>query len=365
MKNSEWGSDERASIALRTLYQSYGYRPYKVSKFEEYDLYVRNKDFLTGDQILAFSDTNGRLMALKPDITLSVVKNTKDEDAPIKISYAENVYRVPKGAYGFREIMQTGVEYIGDVDAYAMGEILLLAAKSLETISESYALDIADMGVAAGILNETQLDESRKKALLAFVAQKNLHGLCALCDELDVGEKTKTFLSALITQFGPLAKALDAFQKLGLPQGCQGALADLRAIAGVMEACGVNNVNLDFSVVNDMNYYNGLVFTGFIDGIASGVLSGGRYDRLMKKMGRSSQAIGFAVYLDQLERFAGKKTGPDVDVLLVYGDTDDPAKVAQMAQRLTAEGERVRVQRGEKTALTYARMVTVNGGDAL
>ena len=39
--------DEKVIFALRELYSKYGYSQYKMSKFEEYDLYARNKDFLT------------------------------------------------------------------------------------------------------------------------------------------------------------------------------------------------------------------------------------------------------------------------------------------------------------------------------
>ena len=38
--------DDIAIFKLRELYRKYGYSQYKMSKFEEYDLYVRNKDFL-------------------------------------------------------------------------------------------------------------------------------------------------------------------------------------------------------------------------------------------------------------------------------------------------------------------------------
>ena len=72
-------NDEKAIFKLRTIYQKYGYTQYKMSKFEEYDLYVRNKKFLVSDNIITFTDTDGKLMALKPDVTLSIIKNTKDE----------------------------------------------------------------------------------------------------------------------------------------------------------------------------------------------------------------------------------------------------------------------------------------------
>ena len=86
-------SGERALYELRRLYQQYGYTRYKVSKFEEYDLYAHNKSFLVSENILTFTDTNGKLMALKPDVTLSIIKNVRGEDASAhKLYYNETVY---------------------------------------------------------------------------------------------------------------------------------------------------------------------------------------------------------------------------------------------------------------------------------
>ena len=61
--------EESISFALRALYHSRGYLPYRMSKFEEYELYVKNKDFLLSPEVITFTDTNGKLMALKPDVT--------------------------------------------------------------------------------------------------------------------------------------------------------------------------------------------------------------------------------------------------------------------------------------------------------
>ena len=78
MMDAEWilQGSEQAVFRLRELYQRHGYLPYKMSKFEEYDLYVRNKSFLVSEQILTFTDMDGKLMALKPDVTLSILKNS-------------------------------------------------------------------------------------------------------------------------------------------------------------------------------------------------------------------------------------------------------------------------------------------------
>ncbi|MBO5926630.1 MAG: hypothetical protein J6Q38_03630, partial [Clostridia bacterium] len=61
--------EEYISLTLRSLYSGMGYQKYRMSKFEEYDLYVKNKDFLVSDSVITFTDTNGKLLALKPDVT--------------------------------------------------------------------------------------------------------------------------------------------------------------------------------------------------------------------------------------------------------------------------------------------------------
>ena len=136
-------NEERAVFALRALYKNYGYSPFKMSKFEEYDLYVRNKDFLVGDSVITFNDTDGKLLAMKPDVTLSIIKNTVDEDnVKRKVFYNENVYRVSPKTHRFKEIMQTGIECIGDIDITDVYEVVFLAAKSLSLISPDFVLDI-------------------------------------------------------------------------------------------------------------------------------------------------------------------------------------------------------------------------------
>jgi ATP phosphoribosyltransferase regulatory subunit len=96
-------------MSLRALYRRYGYVQYKMSKFEEYDLYVRNKSFLASEQIITFTDISGKLMALKPDVTLSIIKNTKDCDGSLyKYFYNENVYRLSHTSREFKERMQVG-----------------------------------------------------------------------------------------------------------------------------------------------------------------------------------------------------------------------------------------------------------------
>ncbi|MBQ1596028.1 MAG: ATP phosphoribosyltransferase regulatory subunit, partial [Clostridia bacterium] len=154
-------TEERAAITLRTLYSRYGYQPYKMSKFEEYDLYARNKDFLVSDSVITFTDTTGKLMALKPDVTLSIIKNYKDEPGVTqRVYYNENVYRVSDETHQYKEILQTGLECMGEIDFFNLCEVLRLAVESLRSLSGEFVLEISHMGILSGLLNSADVDKA-------------------------------------------------------------------------------------------------------------------------------------------------------------------------------------------------------------
>ena len=111
-----------------------------------------------------------------------------------------------------------------------------------------------------------------------------------------------------------------------------------------------------------MSYYNGLIFQGFIGGVPTAILSGGRYDNLMEKLGKKTQAIGFAVYADQLERCDTGTERFDVDVLLTYGQGVDVSKLTAAVKMLTANGTRVRVQKTKSDRLRYKQLLKLGDG---
>ena len=116
------------------------------------------------------------------------------------------------------------------------------------------------------------------------------------------------------------------------------------------------NIRIDFSVINDMNYYNGIVFRGFLEGIPSGILSGGQYDNLMKKMGKSSGAIGFAVYPDLLESLSMPQKEYDIDVVLLYGEGSDLSAVRRAVRAITAVGKSVTAQKSLPGKIKYRQL---------
>ena len=329
MKDLVWKNEEQAGSSLKALYRRYGYIPYKMSRFEEYDLYVRNKDFLVSDQIITFSDRSGRLLALKPDVTLSIVKNAPEEPGVVqKVYYQENVYR------DYREILQAGLECVGDLGDYEIAEVVLLAAKSLQMLGGSWVLDISHMGLLAAVLEDSGLNREEQKQAMEYLHRKNYHQLQALCSGQPVWEK----LSAIASCRGG-REALEQLEGLMTTGTEAQAIAQLKGLWNILEISGcAGSVRLDFSVGNNMRYYSGVVFRGYLEGLPASVLSGGQYDKLPRKMGRKAKAIGFAIYLDLLAGLNRQEDAFDVDTLILHDGTADPVMLMAAAGKAAEDG---------------------------
>ena len=353
---------ERAQYSLRELYQSYGYQRYKVSKFEEYDLYAYNKSFLISENVLTFTDTNGKLMALKPDVTLSIVKNVDADDPTThKVYYNENVYRTSAGFDGFREIVQAGLECIGKIDLYTMGEVLMLAQKSLALISNDHILDLSHLGLVAGLLEEADLSDADMQKMIGYIGNKNIPAISALCKTLQIDGELTQAICTITELYEPLDTALDRIAPLVRGEKMREAYDELCGVRDLLGDCK-EKIRLDFSIVNDMNYYNGIIFRGYVNGIPDGVLAGGRYDGMLSRMGKRQGAIGFAVYLDLLERLGDDSARFDADTLLVYGEDVTAAEVATAAKSLREGGESVLVEPlGAEKKIRYRKLLCVTG----
>ena len=231
---------ERASFALRALYEAAGCRKYHMGRFEEYGLYQENRSFLSSEQVITFTDLDGRLLALKPDVTLSIAKTAQPAPGEtLRYYYHENVYRPSAESHTFQEISQMGLEMLGAVGEAQVQQAVRLAAQSLAQLGAAWVLEVSHMGYLFACRND------RMRA----------------------------------------------------------AAAELRALAKTLEASG-GAVRLDLSLAGEMEYYNGLVFQGYLQGLPRPLLKGGRYDLLMQKFTPGAGAIGFAVYLDELDRLS-------------------------------------------------------------
>lgn len=346
-------NEERAALALKSLYRSYGYGEYKLTGFEDYSLYEENRSFLDGRGVLSFG-AGGRMLALRPDVTLSVVKNVNADDGATKLFYDERVYRKAAGGGDFSELRQIGVEVIGDIDGITESEVCELALKTLDSVSDGYILDVSHAGIIEKLLNGAGLSGASRAFALQCLQSKNAHDFARAMTEQGICNEFADAFKKIVELPAEPNGALAALEKFSDAVGIGTELEELSRIAATDPA----HIEIDFSIGGDADYYSGAVFKGFTRGVPYATLSGGRYDGLLKKFGKNSSAVGFALYLGELcECFADTPDRPDA--VVVYNDTTAPDAVKK-ATELRARGLSVLLT---KVGKFYGEGVKVYGAE--
>ena len=295
---------EQATFRLRALYEQGGYRKYRASRFEEYALYQEYQRFLPDPQVITFTDLDGKLRAIKPDVTLSIAKTAQPAPGECKrFYYNEEVCRASRESHTFQTIHQMGLECMGEVDEAVQAEVLRLALASLAALDVPTVLEVSHMGFVTGLLDALNVPAAYRARLVELLCAKNEHELrkAALHAGLDAAEADA--LCGLLTLHGPFGATLTAAKATAASPAQKAALAELQALQNALGEAG-RGLQLDLSMADEAEYYNGIVFTGYVAGVPRAVLKGGQYDYLMQRFTPGAKAIGFAMYLDELERLA-------------------------------------------------------------
>ena len=294
---------ERASFALRALYEAAGCRKYHMGRFEEYGLYQENRSFLSSEQVITFTDLDGRLLALKPDVTLPIAKAAQPAPSEtLCYYYHENVYRPSAESHTFKEISQMGLEMLGAVGEAQVQQAVCLAARSLDALGADWVLEVSHMGYLFGLFDALGVPDAARAKLLEKLREKNAHELRAAAGAAGLADAADT-LCGVLDLSGAYAETMEKAAALCKNDAMRAAVAELEALAVPLEKAG-GVIRLDMTLAGEMEYYNGLVFQGYLKALPRPLLKGGRYDLLMQKFTPGAGAIGFAVYLDELDRLS-------------------------------------------------------------
>lgn len=347
---------------LSKLYKNRGFKRYKPGCFEEYSLYQNNKDFLIGKNVISFSDLGGKLMAMRPDVTLSLVRHIEVENgATEKLYYNEKVYRQATGGKNYKEISQLGVEVVGAIDLAVVAELTVLICQTLATINENYVLDVSHMGYTEGLLSEFEAD---KQLIAEYLKSKNLHDFNKFADGRGYSDAAKNAFYTAVSVYENADEMLQNAEKAALNDSMKSAVAELKELYAILKKFGyADRVNIDFSACGNADYYNGVIFNGYLKGVPHSVLTGGRYDRLLTKLNKNGGAIGFALYLGEIERYFAKDD-ETVDYLIIY-DCKTQIAALDIANEKNKLSQTVRLSGCLPTGLTYKNVIDLTGKEAI
>lgn len=286
---------------FRNLFKSYGYKEIETPTIEFYDVFASDEGTVPQENMFKFFDQQGRILVLRPDITVPVARVTatkyKDAAYPLRISYIGNVFRYNDFGGGKQnEFTQAGIEVLGVSTPDSDAEVISVAIKALkESGLESFKIDIGQVEFFNGLMEEARLPEEAAAQINMLIGRKDNAGLVDFLSGFDIDEGLKKLIIELPGLFGP-ADILDMVQSINLNNRSKGALENIRKVYDILKDYGHSEyVSIDLGMLRGLDYDTGIIFRGFAYGVGFPILTGGRYDRLVGEFGKDCPATGFSL----------------------------------------------------------------------
>ena len=337
--------DQRSQVTktLKDLFTAQGYRRVMTPELEFYDVFGRAAKYLPKETMYKLTDHKGRLMVLCPDCTVPVARLTatrlKGMPMPLRLFYNHNIYRMfPELKGKSAEINQVGIELIGGERLRSDLEVVELAARSLDLIGGGkYRLELCHIGYFKAIMNSLDVDEELKEEIRYQIEQKNYASLTDILGEYKDSKAARALLK-LPRLFGG-AEVFEKAYELFDENGAKESLDYLKGVYEYLQELGLGNkVIIDLGLVNLAEYYTGIIFRGYFQGIGEQVLSGGRYDMLLKEFGEDQCSIGFGINVDMASQKVKPMPESIPEVLVFAPDMQYMAKAVCHRRELESQG---------------------------
>lgn len=330
----------------------WGYEEVIPPTFEYLDVLAASLDPELIEKCYKIADrTTGRILLLRPDATAQIARivamGMAGAEMPLRLCYRTTVFRYePEHAGREREIFQIGAELIG-LDTVAMdGEIIALMADCLGRLGLSgYTISLGHVGFFKGLLAQAGLSAEGRKRAEHAAARKDLPKLEAILRGERVSRRAARTLLDATRLFGG-EEVLERGKALaGRSRPLREALDRLAAVYRLLDAAGLKGrLLVDLGELRGFDYYDGVVFEVFAEGLGYELGGGGRYNHLIGRFGRDLPSTGFALDVERLfravERSGNGPTPSRADVL-VAAPARAGERLFQAAQRLRAAGLRV------------------------
>ncbi|MBK5262501.1 MAG: ATP phosphoribosyltransferase, partial [Peptostreptococcaceae bacterium] len=206
-------------------------------------------------------------------------------------------------SHTYKEISQMGLEFIGDIHEEGVVEVIDLAVQTLRRISPKYILELSHMDFVLEMLDEYKMADVDKVKMIKQIRNRNIDGIMETGRRSRLSEEQIEKICLIPTLQGNVSQVISRARKVVLNDKMAMALNTLENIYKALKIRDSSaKVKLDLSTINDIDYYNGVIFKGYIEGIGRSVLAGGQYDRAMLLFNKDVDAIGFALYLNEISR---------------------------------------------------------------
>lgn len=333
LHHDEMRNYDRIQGKIISVIMNHGCKIIETPSFEDYDVYQHFFPQLR-QQMVKTIDTDGRVLVLRPDVTLPIVETAAREfprsNQLLKFGYVSTVFREYYGrsTYG-KDFLQGGIEILGDSSPECDGEVIVTAAEILKAVGvENIRIDIGTAAYTQALFDGLPLSEEQKATLKGYMAERNLVACKSYIASLPISSDAHKALEALPVLFGPYAQTLSKARDYSINSGMLNALSRLERVYDYILYAGyADKVQLDFGFASRLGYYTDTVFKVYVDGALYDIIDGGRYDQLSSRFGVDRPACGFGMNINLLYEYmsdAGllEDTEPSFQMAVSYTQGD-------------------------------------------
>lgn len=358
---------------IMSILYSYGFKNVQTPTFEYIDVFHHDQGTVDSNRMYKFSDRDGNLLALRPDITPSIARfaATSFEEKPLyqRLCYLGNTFRNNEALQGkLREFTQAGVEFIGNDSPDADAEMIAILVNCLLVSGlTSFQIEIGQAGFFKALVEDSGLSRKNEDELRGLIDEKNYISLEELIKDLKIDERNKAALLDLPKLFG----TIDVIEKARKMTDSEKALKELERIEQVYEILkdyGIDKyISVDLGMVSSLNYYTGIVFRAYTFGTGASIADGGRYNSLIQQFGKDAPSVGFAIIIDglmtALERQGIKLPIEEIHTLLLYNPSSRKIAIG-ISESMRAQEMNIEVGLLQKTIeenIDYGKKRNIGG----
>jgi ATP phosphoribosyltransferase regulatory subunit len=289
------------------IFDGWSYEEITTPTVDYYSLFEHGMGRAEAHRAFRFTDTDGRLLALRPDVTSAAARAAAtlfaERKRPLRLCYAAPVFRQQPQSHAEwrRESTQIGCELIGANTLVADLEVLAIASEFLRRLNleSNYAITLSDVGVFNGVAERLKLDSTSREEMRQLIDVRNAADLERFLAPYTSAEEAQAF--AQLMQLSGKRESLDLARSVISNEQSRAALDRLERLWNVIESLDLTNCfEIDLGDVARLDYYTGLTFKIYVKGAGYRVGSGGRYDGLTASFGKAEPAVGFVIDLDAL-----------------------------------------------------------------
>lgn len=298
---------------IRNVFKGYGFLEIQTPTLEFYDVFNFDNHPIDDEKIYKLIDYKSRIVVLRPDFTIPIARvySSKIKEGTYKLCYFGQVYRANEHNYGKNnEITQCGLEIIGSNNTRAEVLLIVTAIEALKSIGlDDFKIEIGQCEFYKGLMEDLDFTEEEKSELQKYIINKNIGALNRFLDykKDNLDKNTYELLRNLPQLFGG-TEVLDEVEDYIKSKKTADALEEIRYIYEMLKNLGYEKyIFIDLSLIQDFNYYTGVIFKGYVKDLGEEILSGGRYNSLMSEFGIDAPAVGLGINIDNILKIVSEK----------------------------------------------------------